>query len=52
LINEVRLNNIFYYFRYERKVGDWTIVIENSPLSIAGVLSSGEMTDSLRIRRN
>ena len=38
---------MYYYFRYDRKVRDW--VIESSSLSKVDFLSSGEMTDSLRM---
>jgi len=30
MISEARFNNAFYYFRYDREVGDWAIVRELS----------------------
>jgi len=47
VINEAGCNNAFCYFRYDREVGDRTIVTE-----LVDFLSPGEMTDSLRMGWN
>jgi len=42
---EAGFNNMFYYFGYERKVRDWTVVREL-------IMRSREITDSLRMGWN
>ena len=48
MIHETGFDDTFYYFGNEREVRDWPIVREFS-LSNVGFLSSGEITDSLRV---
>ena len=51
---EAGFYNAFYYFGYERKVRDWTVVREVifQSLSKVDFLRSGEITDSLRMGWN
>ena len=51
MISESGFYNAFYYFGYERKVGDWTVVRELK-LSKVDFLRSGEIADSLRMGWN
>ena len=48
MIHETGFDDMFYYFGNERQIRDWPIVREFFFISV-GFLSSGEITDSLRV---
>jgi len=50
ILRETRFNDAFYYFRYMKEVGNWTVIRDSLSLSDVGFCSGGNMIHSLRIR--